>query len=112
MPGVTALSKHRTKQKSVLTKFNEIGSKVNTISSNNLKDTEDTLLGGTMLGKNEAIIESINKTVEAITGGISTADTQIANKIDELSSSITAAQNALDAERAAAAGTDTSGSKS
>lgn len=92
---------------SVIEQFNNVGSKVNTISNDNLRDTEDTLLGSTMLDRNKLIIESVDKTVKAISGGVETANGQIQNKIDALKSSITAEQAAAEREAKDAAGTST-----
>lgn len=82
---------------SVIDKFNDIGGKVNTISSDNLKDTEDTLLGSSMLEKNKLIIDSVNKAVQSIGNGADTANRQIDNRVSELNNSINA-KRALEKE--------------
>ncbi len=92
---------------SVIEQFNNVGNKVNTISNDNLSDTEDTLLGSTMLNRNKLIIESVDKTVKAISAGAETANGQIGTRIEELKSSITMEQRAAEKEAKDAAGTPT-----
>ena len=85
---------------SVIDKFNDIGGKVNTISSDNLKDTEDTLLGSSMLEKNKLIIDSVNKAVQSIGSGADTANDQIDNRVSDLNNSIASAKRELEKEQA------------
>lgn len=92
---------------SVIEQFNNVGNKVNTISNDNLRDTEDTLLGSTMLDRNKLIIESVDKTVKAISAGAEAANGQIGTRVEELNSSITMEQSALETEQKQAEGTPT-----